>query len=128
MVLPEEVAFIHGAAHALQCARPGRRVEHAGRARAFHRPRDHLEFAQEALRDLLTAQERSLSIPNIQKVVADYYQLRVADLLGKRRTRLVARPRQMAMALAKELTSHSCRRSVMPSAGATTPRCCTPAA
>jgi chromosomal replication initiator protein len=65
------------------------------------------EFAQEALRDLLTVQERALSIPNIQKVSADYFQLRVADLLGKRRTRQLARARQMAMALTKELTSHS---------------------
>lgn len=66
-----------------------------------------IEFAQEALRDLLTVQERALSIPNIQKVVADYSQLRVADLLSKRRTRHLARARQLAMALTKELTTHS---------------------
>ncbi len=66
-----------------------------------------IEFAQEALRDLLTVQERQLSIPNIQKLVADYHQLRVADLLHKRRTRQLARARQMAMALCKELTAHS---------------------
>lgn len=66
-----------------------------------------IEFAQEALRDLLTVQERQLSIPNIQKLVADYHQLRVADLLNKRRTRQLARARQMAMALCKELTAHS---------------------
>jgi chromosomal replication initiator protein len=65
------------------------------------------EFAQETLRDLLRAQQQAISISNIQKTVADYYQLRVADLLSKRRTRSLARPRQMAMALAKELTEHS---------------------
>ena len=67
----------------------------------------NLEFAKEALRDLLALQERLVSIENIQKTVADYYKLRVADLLSKRRSRSIARPRQVAMALAKELTSHS---------------------
>ncbi|HZF97269.1 MAG TPA: chromosomal replication initiator protein DnaA, partial [Pseudoxanthomonas sp.] len=65
------------------------------------------EFAQETLRDLLRAQQQAISIPNIQKTVADYYGLQVKDLLSKRRTRSLARPRQMAMALAKELTEHS---------------------
>src|SRR5688500_13258890 len=65
------------------------------------------EFAQETLRDLLRAQAQVISISNIQKTVADYYQLRMADLLSKRRTRSLARPRQMAMALSKELTEHS---------------------
>jgi chromosomal replication initiator protein len=66
-----------------------------------------VEFAQETLRDLLRAQQQAISIGNIQKTVADYYQLRLADLTSKRRTRSLARPRQMAMALAKELTEHS---------------------
>lgn len=66
-----------------------------------------IAFAQETLRDLLRAHQQAVSISNIQKIVADYYQLRVADLLSKRRTRSLARPRQVAMALAKELTSHS---------------------
>ena len=65
------------------------------------------DFAQEALRDLLTVQERAVSMPNILKTVADYYQLRQSDLLSKKRTRSLARPRQTAMALAKELTEHS---------------------
>ncbi|MFP5374060.1 MAG: chromosomal replication initiator protein DnaA [Gammaproteobacteria bacterium] len=65
------------------------------------------EFAQETLRDLLRAQAQAIGIPNIQKTVADYYGLQVKDLLSKRRTRSLARPRQMAMALAKELTEHS---------------------
>jgi chromosomal replication initiator protein len=65
------------------------------------------EFAQETLRDLLLVQERAISLPNILKVVSDYYQLRQVDLLSKRRTRSVARPRQVGMAMAKELTEHS---------------------
>jgi chromosomal replication initiator protein len=64
-------------------------------------------FAQETLRDLLTVHAQAISIGNIQKVVVEYYQLRMADLLSKRRSRSVARPRQMAMALAKEMTEHS---------------------
>ena len=66
-----------------------------------------LDFAKEALRDLLALQDRLVSIENIQKTVADYFKLRVADLLSKRRSRSIARPRQLAMALAKELTNHS---------------------
>lgn len=66
-----------------------------------------LEFAKESLRDLLALQDRLVTIENIQKTVADYYKIRVADLLSKRRNRSIARPRQMAMALAKELTTHS---------------------
>ncbi|HEY6941772.1 chromosomal replication initiator protein DnaA [Dokdonella sp.] len=65
------------------------------------------EFAQETLRDLLTVHAQAITIPNIQKTVADYYQLRLADLLSKKRSRSIARPRQMAMGLAKELTEHS---------------------
>ena len=65
------------------------------------------DFALETLRDLLRAQQQAVSISNIQKTVADYYQLRMSDLLSKRRTRSLARPRQMAMALSKELTEHS---------------------
>ena len=66
-----------------------------------------VEFAKEALRDLLTLQERLITVENIQKAVAEYFNLRVADLLSERRSRSVARPRQVAMALAKELTNHS---------------------
>ena len=64
-------------------------------------------FAQEVLRDLLLVHDRQITIENIQKTVAEYYKLRVADLLSRRRTRTIARPRQMAMALSKELTEHS---------------------
>jgi len=66
-----------------------------------------LEFAKEALKDLLSLQAKLVTIDNIQKTVADYYKVRMADLLSKRRSRSVARPRQVAMALAKELTNHS---------------------
>lgn len=66
-----------------------------------------LDFAKETLRDLLALQDRLVTIENIQKTVAEYYKIRVADLLSKRRNRSVARPRQVAMALAKELTTHS---------------------
>ena len=66
-----------------------------------------LDFAKEALRDLLALQERLVSIENIQKTVADYFKIRVSDLLSKKRSRSIARPRQFAMALAKELTNHS---------------------
>jgi chromosomal replication initiator protein len=66
-----------------------------------------LDFAKEALRDLIALQDRMVNVENIQKTVAEYYKIRVADLLSAKRTRTISRPRQMAMALAKELTSHS---------------------
>ncbi|PKH05581.1 chromosomal replication initiator protein DnaA [Moritella sp. Urea-trap-13] len=67
----------------------------------------NIDFVREALRDLLALQEKLVTIDNIQKTVAEYYKIKMADLLSKRRSRSVARPRQMAMALAKELTNHS---------------------
>jgi chromosomal replication initiator protein len=66
-----------------------------------------LAFTKEALRDLLALQDKLVSVDNIQKTVADYYKIRVADLLSARRTRSITRPRQVAMALSKELTGHS---------------------
>ena len=66
-----------------------------------------LEFAKAALKDLLALQDKMITIENIQKTVAEYYKMRVADLLSKRRSRSIARPRQVAMALSKELTNHS---------------------
>ena len=66
-----------------------------------------LDFTQMALKDLLLLQDKQVTMENIQKTTAEYYKIRVADLLSKRRSRSVARPRQVAMALAKELTSHS---------------------
>lgn len=67
----------------------------------------NIDFVREALRDMLALQEKLVTIENIQKTVAEYYKIKVADLLSKRRSRSVARPRQLAMALAKELTNHS---------------------
>ena len=67
----------------------------------------NIDFVREALRDLLALQEKLITIDNIQKTVAEYYKIKLADLLSKRRSRSVARPRQLAMALAKELTNHS---------------------
>jgi chromosomal replication initiator protein len=66
-----------------------------------------LDFVKEALRDLLALQDKLVTVENIQRTVAEYSKIKVADLLSKRRNRSVARPRQMAMALAKELTNHS---------------------
>ena len=66
-----------------------------------------LEFAKTALRDMLAAQDKQVSIENIQKTVAEYYKLRTSDMLSAKRSRSLARPRQIAMALAKELTKHS---------------------
>jgi len=64
-------------------------------------------FIKESLKDLLALQDKQVSIDNIQRVVAEYYKIKVSDLLSKRRSRSVARPRQMAMSLSKELTNHS---------------------
>ena len=64
-------------------------------------------FTREVLRDLLTVHDRLITIENIQKTVCEYYKMRMAELLSKRRPRSIARPRQMAMALCKELTQHS---------------------
>ena len=66
-----------------------------------------MEQVRESLRDLIAIQDRQIGIENIQKTVADYYKIRVSDLHSKKRTRSIARPRQLAMALAKELTNHS---------------------
>jgi chromosomal replication initiator protein len=67
----------------------------------------NLEFAKGALRDMLVAQDKQVTMENIQKTVATYYKIRVNDLLSAKRTRSIARPRQVAMTLAKELTKHS---------------------
>lgn len=66
-----------------------------------------MEQVRESLRDLIAIQDRQIGIENIQKTVADYYKIRISELHSKKRTRSIARPRQLAMALAKELTNHS---------------------
>ncbi len=105
--LPDEVAFfiakrIRSNVRELEGALRRVIANHRFTGRAIN-----LEFAKEALRDLLALQERLVSIENIQKTVADYFKIRVGDLLSKKRSRSIARPRQIAMALAKELTNHS---------------------
>jgi len=105
--LPEEVAFFIAKrirSNVRELEGELRRV--TANSRFTGRPIS-LEFAKEALRDLLALQDRLVSIENIQKTVAEYFKIRVADLLSKRRSRSIARPRQIAMTLAKELTNHS---------------------
>jgi len=107
VALPEEVAFFI----AKRIRSNVRELEGAlRRVIANSRFTGHaitLEFTKEALKDLLSLQAKLVTVENIQKTVADYYKVRMADLLSKRRSRSVARPRQVAMALAKELTTHS---------------------
>ena len=107
VALPEEVAFFI----AKRIRSNVRELEGAlRRVIANSRFTGHpitMDFTREALKDLLSLQAKLVTIENIQKTVADYFKVRVADLLSKRRSRSVARPRQVAMALAKELTSHS---------------------
>ncbi|WP_163830647.1 chromosomal replication initiator protein DnaA [Spartinivicinus ruber] len=66
-----------------------------------------IDLIRESLKDLLALQDKQVSIDNIQRMVAEYYKIKIADILSKRRSRSVARPRQVAMALSKELTNHS---------------------
>jgi len=73
----------------------------------FHEKPITMELVKEALRDLIASTSRIVSIENIQKTVADFYKIKVADMFSKKRTRNLARPRQIAMALAKELTNQS---------------------
>ena len=67
----------------------------------------NLDFVRETLRDLIAVHDRQISLDNIQRMVADYFKIKISDLLSKRRNRSVARPRQVAMALCKEITDHS---------------------
>ncbi len=66
-----------------------------------------MDFAKEALRDMIAAQEKLVTIDNIQRTVAEYFKIRTSDLLSSKRSRTIARPRQVAMTLSKELTNHS---------------------
>lgn len=73
----------------------------------FHKRVISVELAKEALKDLLASQNKQVSIENIQKTVAEFYRIKISDLLSKKRTRVIARPRQVAMCLARELTQLS---------------------
>lgn len=105
--LPDDVAFFI----AQRIRSNVRELEGAlQRVLAHHRFRNEpfsIEMAQTALKDLLALHQKLVTLENIQKVVAEYFKIRVSDLLSKKRTRSIARPRQIAMALAKELTHHS---------------------
>ncbi len=105
--LPDEVAFFigkHIRSNIRELEGSLRRVVASAR---FTSQPISLALAREALKDLLALQDKLVSIDNIQRTVADYCKIRYSDLLSKRRSRSVARPRQLAMALAKELTRHS---------------------
>ena len=65
------------------------------------------DFAKDALKDMIAAQDKLVTIENIQKTVAEYFSIRTSDLISSKRSRTIARPRQIAMTLAKELTNHS---------------------
>lgn len=73
----------------------------------FHNRSITIELAKEALKDLLVAQNKQVSIENIQKTVADFYRIKIIEMLSKKRSRIIARPRQIAMALTRELTQLS---------------------
>ncbi len=107
VALPDEVAFfiakrLRGNVRDLEGA-----LKRVGAYAQFTQQLLTVEVVKDALKDLLALQQKMVTLDNIQKTVADYYKLRVADLLSKRRTRNIARPRQMAMGIAKELTNHS---------------------
>jgi chromosomal replication initiator protein len=105
--LPQEVAFFIGK----RIPSNVRDLEGALRrviANAHFTGRDiTIDFVKEALNDLLALQDKLIQLDNIQKTVAEYYKIRVLDLKSKKRTRSITRPRQLAMSLARELTSHS---------------------
>lgn len=107
ITLPEDVAFFV----AKRIKSNVRDLEGAlQRVMAFSRFTNQplsIDMAQEALKDLLALHQKLVTLDSIQKTVAEYFKIRVSDLLAKKRTRSIARPRQIAMALAKELTSHS---------------------
>lgn len=105
--LDESVAFFiakHVSSNVRELEGALKRVEAYAK---FHKRNISVETAKEALKDILVAQSRQISVDNIQKTVADYYRIKLAELLSKKRTRNLTRPRQMAMALSRELTTMS---------------------
>ncbi len=105
--LPEDVAFFVGKAIRSNVRELEGALRRLVANSQFTGVPINLPFARDALRDMLAAQDRQVNIVNIQKTVAEYYKIRVADLLSAKRTRSITRPRQVAMALARELTKHS---------------------
>ncbi len=105
--LNEEVAFFvakHVSSNVRELEGALKRVEAYAK---FHKRNISVESTKEALKDILVAQSRLVSIDNIQKTVADYYRIKMAELLSKKRTRNLTRPRQLAMSLTRELTTMS---------------------
>jgi chromosomal replication initiator protein len=105
--LNDEVAFFvakHVSSNVRELEGALKRIEAYAK---FHKCNISLETTREALKDILVAQSRLVSIDNIQKTVADYYRIKIAELLSKKRTRNLTRPRQIAMSLARELTTMS---------------------
>jgi len=105
--LPEDVAFFVAKRLRSNVRELEGALRRLGANSSFTGVPINLEFARSALHDMLIAQDKQVNIENIQKVVAEYYKIRTSDLLSAKRTRSIARPRQVAMALAKELTKHS---------------------
>jgi len=105
--LPEEVAFFIGERIRSNIRELEGALRRVVANAQFSNKAITLDFAKEALRDLLSSHDKMVSIENIQKTVSSYYKIRVSDMHSKRRTRSVTRPRQLAMALCKELTNHS---------------------
>lgn len=107
VVLPDDVAFFVGKAIRSNVRELEGALRRLVANSQFTGVPINLPFAKDALRDMLAAQDRQVNIANIQKTVAEYYKIRVADLLSAKRTRSITRPRQIAMTLARELTKHS---------------------
>ncbi|MDA0237628.1 MAG: chromosomal replication initiator protein DnaA [Proteobacteria bacterium] len=107
MFLPEEVAFFvatHIQANVRELEGALKRITAYVN---FTEEQISVPLAKEALKDLLASNSKLITIESVQKCVADYYKLKVSDMFSKKRTRAISRPRQMAMALSKELTNHS---------------------
>ncbi len=107
ILLPDEVAFFiakHLRSNVRELEGALKRV---GAFAQFTQQIVSIEIAKEALKDLLALQQKMITLENIQKTVANFYKIRVAEILSKKRTRNLARPRQIAMAISKELTTHS---------------------
>ncbi len=107
IILPDEVAFfiakhLRGNVRELEGS-----LKRVGAFAQFTQQMVSIEIAKEALKDLLALQQKMVTLENIQKTVANFYKIRIADILSKKRTRNIARPRQIAMAISKELTTHS---------------------
>jgi chromosomal replication initiator protein len=105
--LPNEVAFFMGKRIRSNIRELEGALRRVVANATFTGQQINLDFAKNALRDMLAAHDKQVTIESIQKTVAEYFQIRAHDLLSAKRSRSIARPRQIAMTLAKELTNHS---------------------